>query len=230
VCRPSVGRTRYSRSVRPERILLWTRDPEAEVLPTCEELGIGFGSWSPLGQGFLTGKVDAAMAFDTSDVRSWFPRFTPDARKANQPIVDLLRDIAGGRRRHLLKSRLLGCWPKSRGSFPSRARESWSVWTRTVEQLQSNSHPTTSVRSTQPPQRSRCKGLGDWTRAIRLRLLGQPPQRSRCKGSVSRRTGATDRSLSEKNVLLVSVRSTYFVQRKHDGENDLVGFSVIVIG
>ena len=73
---------------------LWARDPEAEVLPACEELGIGFVPWSPLGQGFLTGKVDAAMTFDTSDVRSWFPRFTPDARKANQPIVDLLRDIA----------------------------------------------------------------------------------------------------------------------------------------
>jgi aryl-alcohol dehydrogenase-like predicted oxidoreductase len=73
---------------------LWTRDPEAEVLPTCEELGIGFVPWSPLGQGFLTGKVDAAMTFDTSDVRSWFPRFTPEARKANQALVDLLATIA----------------------------------------------------------------------------------------------------------------------------------------
>jgi len=73
---------------------LWTRDPEADVLPTCEELGIGFVPWSPLGQGFLTGKVDAAMTFDTSDVRSWFPRFTPEARKANQALVDLLGTIA----------------------------------------------------------------------------------------------------------------------------------------
>ena len=73
---------------------LWTRDPEAEVLPTCEELGIGFVPWSPLGQGFLTAKIDPAMAFDTSDVRSWFPRFTPDARKANQTIVDLLSHVA----------------------------------------------------------------------------------------------------------------------------------------
>jgi aryl-alcohol dehydrogenase-like predicted oxidoreductase len=73
---------------------LWTRDPEAEVLPTCEELGIGFVPWSPLGQGFLTAKIDPAMAFDTSDVRSWFPRFTPDARKDNQPIVDLLSHVA----------------------------------------------------------------------------------------------------------------------------------------
>jgi aryl-alcohol dehydrogenase-like predicted oxidoreductase len=73
---------------------LWTRDPEAEVLPTCEELGIGFVPWSPLGQGFLTAKIDPAMAFDPSDVRSWFPRFTPDARKANQTLVDLLSQVA----------------------------------------------------------------------------------------------------------------------------------------
>ena len=73
---------------------LWARDPEAEVLPTCEELGIGFVPWSPLGQGFLTGKVDAAQTFDARDIRSVFPRFTEEARKANQPIVDLVGDIA----------------------------------------------------------------------------------------------------------------------------------------
>jgi aryl-alcohol dehydrogenase-like predicted oxidoreductase len=73
---------------------LWARDPEAEVLPTCEELGIGFVPWSPLGQGFLAGKVDAGMVFDARDIRSVFPRFTSDARKANQPIVDLVREIA----------------------------------------------------------------------------------------------------------------------------------------
>ena len=74
---------------------LWARDPEGEVLPTCEELGIGFVPWSPLGQGFLTGKVDAAQTFDARDIRSMFPRFTEEARKANQPIVELVRDIAG---------------------------------------------------------------------------------------------------------------------------------------
>jgi aryl-alcohol dehydrogenase-like predicted oxidoreductase len=74
---------------------LWTRDPEAEVLPTCEELGIGFVPWSPLGQGFLTGKIDENMTFDTtSDLRAVFPRFTPEARKANLAVVDLLRTIA----------------------------------------------------------------------------------------------------------------------------------------
>jgi aryl-alcohol dehydrogenase-like predicted oxidoreductase len=73
---------------------LWARDPEAEVLPTCEELGIGFVPWSPLGQGFLTGKVDPNATFDKSDVRSWFPRFTPEAMKANQTLIDLLNRIA----------------------------------------------------------------------------------------------------------------------------------------
>ena len=74
---------------------LWTRDPEAEVLPTVEELGIGFVPWSPLGQGFLTGKIDATLTFDSgSDLRAVFPRFTLEARKANQAVVDLLRTIA----------------------------------------------------------------------------------------------------------------------------------------
>ena len=73
---------------------LWTRDPEADVLPTCAELGIGFVPWSPLGQGFLTATIDSARTFDPSDVRSRFPRFAPDARKANQSIVNLLSQIA----------------------------------------------------------------------------------------------------------------------------------------
>ena len=74
---------------------VWTRDPEAEVLSVCEELGIGFVPWSPLGQGFLTGTIDAKMTFDSnSDLRAVFPRFTPEARKANQPVVDLLSTVA----------------------------------------------------------------------------------------------------------------------------------------
>jgi aryl-alcohol dehydrogenase-like predicted oxidoreductase len=73
---------------------LWTRDPEAEVLPACEELGIGFVPWSPLGQGFLTGKIDATTKFDGTDVRTFFPRFTEEARTANQAVVDLLNVIA----------------------------------------------------------------------------------------------------------------------------------------
>jgi aryl-alcohol dehydrogenase-like predicted oxidoreductase len=73
---------------------LWARDSEAEVLPTCEELGIGFVPWSPLGQGFLTGKVSAAQTFEGSDIRSRFPRFTQEAMEANQPLIDLLGRIA----------------------------------------------------------------------------------------------------------------------------------------
>jgi aryl-alcohol dehydrogenase-like predicted oxidoreductase len=73
---------------------LWTRDPEAEVLPACADLGIGFVPWSPLGQGFLAGAVSQAQQFPASDVRSWFPRFTPEARAANQPILDTVRQIA----------------------------------------------------------------------------------------------------------------------------------------
>ena len=73
---------------------LWWRNPEAEVLPTLEELGIGFVPFSPLGKGFLTGKIDENTTFDSSDFRNIVPRFTPEARKANQALVDLLRDIA----------------------------------------------------------------------------------------------------------------------------------------
>ena len=73
---------------------IWTRDPEAEVLPVCEQLGIGFVPWSPLGQGFLTGKIDATTTFDGSDFRAVFPRFTPEAREANQALVVLLKQLA----------------------------------------------------------------------------------------------------------------------------------------
>ncbi|HME58734.1 MAG TPA: aldo/keto reductase [Terracidiphilus sp.] len=73
---------------------LWTRGPEAEVLPTLEELGIGFVAYSPLGKGFLTGKMDANTTFDKTDFRNTLPRFTPEALKANQALVDLLGKIA----------------------------------------------------------------------------------------------------------------------------------------
>jgi aryl-alcohol dehydrogenase-like predicted oxidoreductase len=74
---------------------LWTRDWEADVLPTCAELGIGFVPWSPVGQGFLAGKISERSAFDSeSDLRAEFPRFTPEAIRANQPVLDLLNDMA----------------------------------------------------------------------------------------------------------------------------------------
>src|SRR5204863_5756325 len=73
---------------------LWTRDPEAEILPVLEELGIGFVPWSPLGQGFFTGKIDASTKFDSRDFRASFPPFTPEAREANLALAELLKKIA----------------------------------------------------------------------------------------------------------------------------------------
>jgi aryl-alcohol dehydrogenase-like predicted oxidoreductase len=73
---------------------LWWREPEAEILPTLEELGIGFVPFSPLGRGFLTGKIDETTTFDSTDFRNTVPRFTPENRKTNQAVVDLVRRIA----------------------------------------------------------------------------------------------------------------------------------------
>src|ERR1700716_1887249 len=73
---------------------LWWREPETEILPTLEELGIGFVPFSPLGKGFLTGKIDEDTSFDSTDFRNTVPRFAPEARKANRALVDLLNIIA----------------------------------------------------------------------------------------------------------------------------------------
>jgi aryl-alcohol dehydrogenase-like predicted oxidoreductase len=73
---------------------LWWRKPEEELIPTLEELGIGFVPFSPLGKGFLTGKIDEKTTFEKSDFRNIVPRFTPEARKANQALVDLLGEVA----------------------------------------------------------------------------------------------------------------------------------------
>src|SRR6187399_841882 len=73
---------------------LWFRDPEKELLPALEELAIGFVPYSPLGRGFLTGKMDENTTFDSSDFRNMLPRFTPEARKANQALIDLLGELA----------------------------------------------------------------------------------------------------------------------------------------
>ena len=73
---------------------LWWREPEKEILPTCEALGIGFVPFSPLGKGFLTGKIDETTKFDSTDFRNSIPRFTPENRKANQAVIDILGKIA----------------------------------------------------------------------------------------------------------------------------------------
>ena len=73
---------------------LWARDADADVIPACEELGVGFVPWSPLGQGFLTGTVDPGQSFDKSDVRSRFPRFTHEAMRANLSLVAIVKEVA----------------------------------------------------------------------------------------------------------------------------------------
>ncbi len=100
----AAGTIRRAHAVQPVAAVqseysLWTRDPEAEVLSTCEELGIGFVPWSPLGQGFLTGKIDATTTFDAkADFRASFPRFTHEARAANTALVELLKKAAEHKR------------------------------------------------------------------------------------------------------------------------------------
>jgi aryl-alcohol dehydrogenase-like predicted oxidoreductase len=87
---------------------LWWREPEAKVLPTIEELGIGFVPYSPLGRGFLTGKINENTTFDSGDFRNNLPRFTPEARKANQALVDLLGKI--GKRKKATPAQIALAW------------------------------------------------------------------------------------------------------------------------
>jgi len=87
---------------------LWWREPEAEVLPTLEELGIGFVPYSPLGRGFLTGKIDESTTLDSKDFRNNIPRFAPEARKANKALVDVLKSIAA--RKHATPAQLALAW------------------------------------------------------------------------------------------------------------------------
>src|SRR5213594_1686583 len=110
---------------------LWWRKPEAEVLPALEELGIGFVPFSPLGKGFLTGKIDENTTFDSSDFRNIVPRFTPEARKANQALVDLLKRI--GERKEATPAQIALAW--------LLAQKPWIVpipGTRRLERLEEN--------------------------------------------------------------------------------------------
>ena len=98
-----VKNIRRAHAVQPVAALqseysLWWREPEEAILPTLEELGIGFVPFSPLGKGFLTGAIDAGTSFTSSDFRNTVPRFAPEARKANQPIVDALTRIAAAKK------------------------------------------------------------------------------------------------------------------------------------
>jgi aryl-alcohol dehydrogenase-like predicted oxidoreductase len=110
---------------------LWWRRPEAEVLVTVEELGIGFVPYSPLGKGFLTGKIDERTSFDSADIRTTIPRFTPEARAANQALVELLGRIAA--RKHATPAQVALAW--------LLAQKPWIVpipGTRRLERLEEN--------------------------------------------------------------------------------------------
>jgi aryl-alcohol dehydrogenase-like predicted oxidoreductase len=110
---------------------LWWREPEAEILPTLEELGIGFVPFSPLGKGFLTGTIDTATRFDPSDFRNRIPRFTPEARAANRGLIEGLAAIAG--RKAATPAQVALAW--------LLAREPWIVplfGTRRIGRLEEN--------------------------------------------------------------------------------------------
>lgn len=110
---------------------LWTREPEKEILPLLEELGIGFVPFSPLGRGFLTGAIDETTTFDSSDFRNKIPRFTPEARKANKALVDRLRAI--GERKRASPAQVALAW--------LLAQKPWIVpipGTRKLERLEEN--------------------------------------------------------------------------------------------
>jgi aryl-alcohol dehydrogenase-like predicted oxidoreductase len=110
---PGVETIRRAHAVQPVTAIqneysLWTRTAEAEVLPLLEELGIGFVPYSPLGRGFLTGKIDESTTFESTDFRNLLPRFSADARKANQTLVDLLKSI--GERKKATPAQIALAW------------------------------------------------------------------------------------------------------------------------
>ena len=132
----AAGTIRRAHAVQPVTAVqseysLRTRNLEAEVRPTLEELGIGFVPFSPLGKGFLTGKINEATSFDSSDIRTTIPRFTPEARKANQALVDLLGTIAA--RKNATPAQIALAW--------LLAQKPWIVpipGTRRLERLDEN--------------------------------------------------------------------------------------------
>ena len=139
---------------------LWWREPEAEILPTLEELGIGFVPFSPLGKGFLTGKIDESTTFDSTDFRNTVPRFSPENRKANQAVVDVVGAIAT--RKHVTPAQIALAWVL--------AQKPWIVPIPGHDEAASprgeprrgrrrSSRRTICARSTPPSRRSRCRAL-----------------------------------------------------------------------
>ena len=138
---------------------LWYREPEREILPTLEELGIGFVPFSPLGKGFLTGKIDEATTFDSSDFRSTVPRFNAENRRANQALVDLLQSIA--QRKHATPGQIALAWLLAQKPWIVRfpARRTGTGWKKTSRPQTWSSRLKTSQTSKVPPHRSRSRAL-----------------------------------------------------------------------
>jgi len=113
MCEAAVATVRRAHAVQPltavqSEYSMWTREPETQILPTLEELGIGFVPFSPLGRGFLTGKIDDSTKFQSGDIRTLLPRFAEDARKANQRLVDSIAVIA--KRKHATSAQIALAW------------------------------------------------------------------------------------------------------------------------
>jgi aryl-alcohol dehydrogenase-like predicted oxidoreductase len=132
----AAGTIRRAHAVQPVTAVqneysLWWRRPEAEILPTCEELGIGLVPYSPLGKGFLTGTIDERTTFSDKDIRTTIPRFSPEARQANQALVDVLATIAADK--HVTTAQIALAW--------LLAQKPWIVpipGTRRLERLEEN--------------------------------------------------------------------------------------------
>ncbi len=158
---PGVQTIRRAHAVQPVTVLqneysLWWRKSEEEVLPTLEELGIGFVPYSPLGRGFLTGKMNEDTTFDSSDFRSKLPRFTPEARKANQALVDLLAEIAKRKKATLAQIALAWLLAQKRWIVPIPG-------TTKLKRLEENIGAT-EIELTQEAAPSRRKHRGSFNR------------------------------------------------------------------
>ena len=159
-----VKNIRRAHAVQPVAALqseysLWWREPEEQILPVLEELGIGFVPFSPLGKGFLTGTISKDARFGKDDFRSTVPRFAQENLAANQALRRGVQRPSPAKSRSRPRSSLSpGCWPKSRGSSPSRARPSCIAWKRiSARPILSFPRPTLPP-STTPCQASRSAG------------------------------------------------------------------------
>ena len=185
-----VSSIRRAHAVQPVAALqseysLWFREPEREILPTLEELGIGFVPFAPLGKGFLTGKMDAETPFAKDDFRSIVPRFSPEARQANQVFVDLLQEIATAQ--DATPAQVALAWLLS--------RKPWIVpipGTTKLHRLEENLAAvdlmlcrTNCGTSTTRYRASRCKAIGTRPRSRRA-SAGNSKDRSRAKPGHSR--------------------------------------------